>query len=168
MPNYYIPRRVPPSTVDRTLANPFGVFFSSGSIMVAALLAISAATGATPTPAFAGLSPITVVAIGVALFIGGSQTLRGIYHIRGGKWSKPDAIGVELSGSIALALAWLAYSITAATSGNESTAIMVYGTLFIFAGFAARGFALLVSLLDIRDTGNDLKEEEEGEEGEEL
>lgn len=162
MPNYYIPRKVPPSALDRTLANPFGVFFSLGSIAVAIMIALGALTEATPTPAFAGLSALSVVPIGLALTIGGLQTLRGIYHIRGSKWSASDCLMVELSGVLALALAWVSYSLLAGNSGNEATELTTYGTLFIAAGFLARGAALSVSLVENKRTEVVLEETEDG------
>lgn len=140
----YVPRKHPPSLVDRFYLNPESVALATGSAIVGLLLVPAAFFDLAISRALAGLPGWILLLLAVALLVGSAQFLHASLLPRE-KWSKPRIDRVKRGGTIALSCGWAGYVIAVLYTGNPYAVIAVITGASIAIGYLGRTRALKLS-----------------------
>lgn len=144
----YIPRRHPPSLVDRYYLDPLGATISAGSILVGTLLIPSIAPGFLISGALDGLPWWVLIVLSAALLVGGARFLHAALAPRK-SWSKLDIMRVKRGGATAFACGWTGYGIAVLSTGNPEAIVPIIMAASLAVGYAGKARALLISEREI-------------------
>lgn len=137
----YMPRKEPPTFMDRVYSDPMAVVLAIGSGINGVLLALSALVGLTISRALEGLPDMVLVVLSLAMLVGSFRLLHAALVPRK-NWSDLDGLRAKWSGSMALVCGWTGYGISVLFTGNAFATVTIVMSLSLAGGYALHTRAL--------------------------
>lgn len=142
--SHYVPRRHPPSLIDRFYLDPMGVAIATGSAVIGILMVPASFLDMSISRALAGLHGAVLVSLAGALLVGSSQVLHASLKPRE-KWSKLRIMRIKRGGAFAIGCAWFGYAVAVVFTGNPYAIIAIVMATSIAIGYGGRARALKLS-----------------------